>query len=102
VTGNPAVCPAWSAAALVWPWSWLALMLALATAGCGPVTYTVDSLEAERVVARARAENAVYFAPYDLYFAEAHLDKAPKKLRKVATKTRSMPWPWRSAMGGEH
>ena len=76
MTGNPAVCPAWSAAALVWPWSWLALMLALATAGCGPVTYTVDSLEAERVVARARAENAVYFAPYDLYFAEAHLDKA--------------------------
>ena len=45
-------------------------------AGCGPVTYSLDVGEAERVVASARAENAAYFAPYDLYFAEAHLDKA--------------------------
>lgn len=52
------------------------LFVALAAVGCGPITYTVDSMEAERVVARARAENAVYFAPYDLYFAEAHLEKA--------------------------
>jgi hypothetical protein len=40
------------------------------------VTYSWDVGEAERVVALARAENAGYFAPYDLYFAEAHLDKA--------------------------
>lgn len=53
-------------------WLWIAL----AAAGCGPITYTVDIVEAERVVTRARAENAVYFAPYDLYFAEAHLEKA--------------------------
>lgn len=45
-------------------------------AACGPVTYTLDVNEAERVVTRARAENASYFAPYDLYFAEAHLAKA--------------------------
>jgi hypothetical protein len=45
-------------------------------AGCGPVTYSLDVGEAERVVASARAENAAYFAPYDLYFAEAHLNKA--------------------------
>jgi Domain of unknown function (DUF4398) len=45
-------------------------------AACGPVTYTLDVTDAERVVARARAENAGYYAPYDLYFAEAHLDKA--------------------------
>ena len=45
-------------------------------AGCGPVTYSLDVGEAERIVASARAENAAYFAQYDLYFAEAHLDKA--------------------------
>ncbi|MEY4577392.1 MAG: hypothetical protein RL701_2095 [Pseudomonadota bacterium] len=47
-----------------------------AMVACGPVTYTLDIGEAERVVAEARAENASYFAPYDLYFAEAHLEKA--------------------------
>jgi hypothetical protein len=36
----------------------------------------MDVGEAERIVASARAENAAYFAPYDLSFAEAHLDKA--------------------------
>jgi hypothetical protein len=44
--------------------------------GCGPVTYSIDVAEAERVVAAARDENASYYAPYDLYFAEAQLDKA--------------------------
>lgn len=44
--------------------------------GCGPVAYSLDSSSVERVVAAARAENAGYYAPYDLYFAEAHLDKA--------------------------
>jgi hypothetical protein len=44
--------------------------------GCGPMTYTLDAGEAERVVAQAREENASYFDPYDLYFAEAQLDKA--------------------------
>lgn len=57
-----------SAAAILWVCS--------SAAGCGPVTYTLDVGEAERVVARARADNASYYAPYDLYFAQAHLDKA--------------------------
>lgn len=60
--------------------SWISLVLGAAvscvSAGCGPVTYSLNVGEAERVVALARAENASYFAPYDLYFAEAHLDKA--------------------------
>jgi len=43
---------------------------------CGPVTYSLDASPAERVVAAARAENASYYAPYELYFAEAHLAKA--------------------------
>ena len=43
---------------------------------CGPVTYAVDSHSAETIVAKARAENADYYAPYELYFAEAQLAKA--------------------------
>jgi|SRR4051812_2113363 hypothetical protein len=45
-------------------------------AGCGPVTYAVDVHSAETIVAKARAENADYYAPYELYFAEAQLVKA--------------------------
>lgn len=48
----------------------------LALSACGPVTYAVDSQSAESIVARARAENADYYAPYELYFAEAQLAKA--------------------------
>jgi hypothetical protein len=44
--------------------------------GCGPVTYAVDAHSAEDIVAKARAENADYYAPYELYFAEAQLAKA--------------------------
>lgn len=45
-------------------------------AACGPVTYAVDAHSAETIVAKARAENADYYAPYELYFAEAQLTKA--------------------------
>jgi hypothetical protein len=61
-------------------WSCLSLVLWVVGggvfAGCGPVAYSLDSASVERVVSAARAENAGYYAPYDLYFAEAHLDKA--------------------------
>jgi hypothetical protein len=50
--------------------------LILGTCACGPVTYSLDVAGAERVVAAARAENASYYAPYELQFAEAHLAKA--------------------------
>jgi len=45
-------------------------------AGCGPITYAFDVRTAEDIVAQARAENADYYAPYELYFAEAQLAKA--------------------------
>jgi hypothetical protein len=54
----------------------LTAVAALSLLGCGPVTYSIDVNEAERVVAEARADNAIYYAPYDLHFAEAHLEKA--------------------------
>ena len=46
------------------------------TCACGAVTYALDSGSAEKIVAQARAENADYYAPYELYFAEAQLAKA--------------------------
>ena len=51
-------------------------LLLLVASGCGPITYTVDATSAERVVEQARAENASYYAPYELTFAEAYLTKA--------------------------
>ncbi|HKU39119.1 MAG TPA: DUF4398 domain-containing protein [Polyangiales bacterium] len=43
---------------------------------CGPVTYAIDARAAQKIVEQARAENADYYAPYELYFAEAQLAKA--------------------------
>lgn len=53
-----------------------ALALACALTGCGPISYAIDVSSAEDIVAEARAQNADYFAPYELYFAEAQLAKA--------------------------
>jgi hypothetical protein len=50
--------------------------LIITAIGCGPVTYAIDAHSAEDIVAKARAENADYYAPYELYFAEAQLAKA--------------------------
>lgn len=48
----------------------------LLTSACGPVTYALDARSAEDIVKKARAENADYYAPYELHFAEAQLAKA--------------------------
>jgi hypothetical protein len=58
------------------PWFSLTAVLLLVLSGCGPVRYGLEIATAERVVAAARTENASYYAPYELYFAEAHLAKA--------------------------
>lgn len=54
----------------------LVVLGVLNTWGCGPVSYAVDASAAERTVAAARAGNAAYYAPYELHFAETHLEKA--------------------------
>jgi hypothetical protein len=51
-------------------------LLIVSISACGPVTYALDARSAESIVARARAENADYYSPYELYFAEAQLAKA--------------------------
>lgn len=52
------------------------LPLILFVSACGPVTYAIDARSAEAIVTKARAENADYYAPYELHFAEAQLAKA--------------------------
>ena len=44
--------------------------------GCGPVLYTVHSNAAEEKLKQARDANARWFAPFEYYFAEAHLQQA--------------------------
>lgn len=45
-------------------------------AGCGPVMYTVNVLPASRAVERAKEAHADENAPYEYYYAKAHLDEA--------------------------
>jgi len=48
----------------------------LGASACGPMTSSVDIRDVEHLLTVARAQNAGLFAPYDLYFAEAQLNKA--------------------------
>ncbi|MFI5307604.1 MAG: DUF4398 domain-containing protein [Polyangiales bacterium] len=54
----------------------LLAVLALVASGCGPVLYTSHLRSAEQKLDQARDENARWYAPYEYYFAEAHLDQA--------------------------
>lgn len=44
--------------------------------GCGPALYTSNVRAAEQQLQRARDENARWYAPYEYYYAEAHLQQA--------------------------
>jgi hypothetical protein len=57
---------------------WLALLPALLVAGlgCGPALYTANIRSAELKLQQARDENARWYAPYEYYYAEAHLRQA--------------------------
>lgn len=54
----------------------LLALLAVPIFGCGPALYTVDVRSAEQKLKQARDENARWYAPYEYYFAEAHLQQA--------------------------
>jgi hypothetical protein len=63
----------------------VALACAVASCvGCGPVSYTIDAGATERMLAAARASNASYHAPYELWFAEACLTKAREEASQGA------------------
>ena len=49
---------------------------ALVLSACGPVLFTTRIDAAERKLQQARDENARWYAPYEYYYAEAHLEKA--------------------------
>jgi uncharacterized protein YceK len=63
-----------------------ALVVALAAlcAGCGPVLYTTGIRAAEQKLKQARDENARWYAPYEYYFAEAHLHQAQEEAADAA------------------
>lgn len=46
--------------------------------GCGPVSYTTNIRAAEQKLQLAREENARWYAPYEYYFAEAHLEQSER------------------------
>ena len=52
--------------------------------GCGPTLYTVHILPASQAVEQAREANAAEHAPYEYYFAEAHLHKAREEAAEAS------------------
>lgn len=58
--------------------------VALSLAGCGPGLYLSAVRPATRALERAREAGAEERAPYDYYFAQAHLDKAREEASESA------------------
>lgn len=52
---------------------------ALALAGCGGTLYAIDSSSAQSKLEAAQALGAEKYAPYEFYFAQAHLEKAAEE-----------------------
>ncbi|MGD8862002.1 MAG: DUF4398 domain-containing protein [Myxococcales bacterium] len=59
-------------------------LLSLAATGCGPALYLQSIDDAEDRLQLARQENARWYAPYEFYFAQAHLDKAREEAAEGA------------------
>jgi hypothetical protein len=51
---------------------------------CGPTLYTAEVIEAEERLASAREENARWYAPYEYYFAQVHLEKAREEAAEAS------------------
>ena len=58
------------------PPRWLCVALWTLAVGCGPTIYTVHILPASRSVEQAREAGAPEHAPYEYYYAQAHLEHA--------------------------
>ncbi len=61
---------------------WLAraaLASALALGGCGNTLYAIQANSASSKVEEARELGAEKYAPYEYYFAQAHLEKAQQE-----------------------
>ncbi len=53
----------------------MAVVLWTLAAGCGPTFYTIHLLPASRSVHEAEEAGAAEHAPYEYYYAEAHLQE---------------------------
>lgn len=56
----------------------------VALSGCGPAMYTINVTPAARAVEQAREAGAAEHAPYEYYFAEAHLRKAREEAAQAS------------------
>ena len=69
-------------------WSRIGIVLLLAglsaITGCGATLYTVNIAPASRMVEQAREANADEHAPYEYYYAEAHLRKAREEAAEAS------------------
>ena len=65
---------------------WLALLPALVAPalGCGPALYIASIRSAEQKLEEARDENARWYAPYEYYYAEAHLKQAQEEAAEAS------------------
>jgi hypothetical protein len=64
---------------------WFAIVFVLALlGGCGPMLYTINFVPATRAVEQAREAGAAEHAPYELHYAQAHLDKAREEAAEAA------------------
>jgi len=62
-----------------------ALVAALVTlGGCGPALYTINIMPGARAVEQAREAGAPEHAPYEYYYAEAHLSKAREEAAEAS------------------
>lgn len=62
---------------------WVALAIA-ALGGCGPMIYSVNVMPASRVVHQAEEAGAPEHAPYEYYYARAHLAQARQDAGEAA------------------
>jgi hypothetical protein len=61
-----------------------ALACVFLLSGCGPTLYTARLNAAEDSLEQAREENARWYAPYEYYYAEAHLEQAREEAAEAA------------------
>lgn len=54
----------------------LVSLLAALLGGCGPMIYSVNVMPAARVVNQAEEAGAAEYAPYEFFYARAHLEQA--------------------------
>ena len=67
--------------ARLWP---LLLVTGSILGGCGPALYTLNIMPAARAVEEASQSDAAEHAPYEYFFARAHLDKAREEASEAS------------------